>query len=693
MKLIQKIRHNITTLSGSGHGLLTPCRRCPYAVSLMLILLMFGCRDDLSIVENSENNEADEDCIAFTMELDNSLSTRDDSFTALNNNLSFYENYIDTQDKFRIFFFTAQGDFLFGATDRIVGSLEGTGNSKSYWYVRIPMTMIVDRDNQEYDIDKIKNYLKNNPFKIAVLANWPNAGEKINPSDYDDSEGTFGSSDNPSSTLKGNPLWNWSNSVLNNQANPSDIRNINDLHHVYNDVVYANATVPSGGISRLDAYGQFLLSVTSGDDPGYYLGEPTDWVQMRDVMEGWKADKSDVTDTKRYKPNDKVNIKVSSIDGKETSFDSKETANQWIRANWNPDMNLNKDKKIYRHYQHLWYLWNFNASYQYGSWLASNTNATDDRKKAKADEIYGPNYGWDDGSKASPINPWGIEWYDRNGKAIYDWMRVSSSTTALKELKTLTDETGNQENLLIYTPISGARYITLNNLYGVYLPSAGISKGANDGQAGTFRFQARTAGTVRVRWSSANSNSASLTIQRNSNASGDTSVKTFTTSGTTAISTEAWDISVGDDSYPMYVYCSSGTAVIYSIEFIRGKYLYDTDREGKLPSADFPIPMYGVQNYSAIGDWQKGTTINLDANVSLVRALAKVEVYISKSTVKNEPPKHVYMKSMNRAARCEPMDVETPSDQIWKDPHYSVTAADQCEWYRIQQYGASFGNT
>lgn len=658
MKIIESIKYKS---SGLSQGILI--------LFSILFLSFASCIDDIVITEDSskDKEQTEEDFIAFTIKLDKETDTRASDFSGIpSNNLTKYDNYIDTQDKFRVFFFTEAGDFLFGATDRIVGSLSNTSDHNSeYWYVRIPMTKIVDRENQEYDIDKIKTYLKNHPFRVAVLANWPNAGAKINPSDWDDSEGTQGPNDNPSSTLKGEPLWNWSNSILNQKA--SDIKNINDLHHVYKDVAYSETKVPSGGMSKLNCYDEFMAY----QEDGYYMGEPTDWVKMRDIDEGWqnKYDKSTVV----------------------PYFDSKETANQWIRINCTPEVTINKEKNIYRHYQHMWFLWNFDASYKYGEWVGSNSGAEDETKKNKAKKFYGDNWGWNDNSPATVTNPWGVEWYGRNGYILYDWMKTSYNNGGTpKAIGEKTIDIGEKDNDVFF------KYITISNKYaycvkvgdnyGIQLPA--IGEGKKSTYEGMIMFQARTSGTLRVKWGSADGNSAGLAVQKNTTYKlhGGYSSKTPTNWINPDDGYDYYDISVGEDSQPMYIFCTSGKAVVYSIEFIRGKYLYDTDREGIMPDEEHPIPMYGVQWYDKISDWQRGTTINLDKDISLIRALAKVEVFIKQSF---GTLRHVYMRSLNRGARCEPIDVHTSTDSIWNDNH-SNDNTKLCEWFRVQEYGASY---
>lgn len=666
-----------------------------------------GCTDELKLTDESDPNsiEIEGDCLAFTMKLDRALSTRDGEDTGSINSAADerYDNYIDTQDKFRIFFFTEQGDFLFGATDRVVGNL-GTGDyNADYWYVRIPMTMIVDRDNQEYDIDKIKSYLKNHKFKIAVLANWPNGGEKVNPADWDDSEGTPTGTENPSSTLKGHPKWNWSNSILNKDAHPDSIRNINDLHHVYNDLYYSDAA--SG---RFASYRSFMEHVTSGNEPGYYMGEPTDWVKMRDVTQGW---------------GNSYDLSIVVPD-----FDGKETANQWIRANWSPNVELNQNQAIYRHYAHMWFLWNFDATYKTGEKegnvvykLNGDQKATDQDgyyivEKVNDATAYDDNWGWNDGNP-NVTNKFGEEWYKRNGDRLYQWMKASYSNPN-QAIGPITIDIGESNNDVIFSYVSKtgepAKCVKIGENYGIQLPALGAGEKVD--YSGMMTFRARTSGTLRIKWSSAGNTSSGLAVQvglpNHSEINSD--VVYYADAGYSSATPRNWtnsdgleymDITVSEGSKPVYIFGTSGKPVVYAIEFIRGRYLYNTDREGIMPSELQGIPMYGVEDFDKIDDWQRGTTHNLPGNINLIRALAKVEIYISKSFGE---PKHVLMRGMNRAARCEPIDVHTPTSVLWGDdnmadhadrhptyPNPSPTElnGDMCEWFRVQQYGVGYNKS
>lgn len=672
-------------------------------LALCSIWALTGCKDELTLNDGSDNSsgvEVEGDCIQFTMKLDRDISSRsDDMFTSA---IESYENYIDTQDKFRVFFFAENGDFLFGANDRTVGSMSNTDVNADYWYVRIPMTMLVDRDNQEYDVEKIKNYLKKHPFKIAVLANWPNGGEKVNPADWDDSEGTPDGGANPSSTLKGHPKWNWSNSILNIDAKPADIRNINDLHHVYHDKYY------EGTANRINSYGPFMAYGGTGEDRGYQMGEPTDWVQMRNITDGWKVPADE------YKRDEDV-----------PDFTSKETANAWIRANCSPNVDLNEDKRIYRHYQHMWFLWNFDASFKTGASGKveyKKTNGQEELDEAGyripvsigGTKFYENNWGWNDGSPATITNRFGFEWYKRNGEYLYRKMLESYNGGGRPNvLGDILIERGHANNDVFfrYVSVNGfpAYCVNVEDNYGIQLPAIGSGKKTN--YEGMLNFQARTSGTLRIKWSSADENVESgLAVQVGLSgiAGTDAEKKCIYKECPSLNSTQPtnWkdleggleylDISVPEGSLPVYIFCTKGKAVVYSVEFIRGSYLFETDREGVLPNENQGIPMYGVQDFPAIPDWQRGTTINISDqtgnNVNLIRALAKVEVYISKSY--KAKPRHVYMRNMNRVARCEPMDVHNSTELLFGDEKDHMATDNNgnylCEWFRIQQYGPSY---
>ena len=671
-----------------------------------IFFLFPACVDDKIISEPDypqEQPTEEATALSFTFRLDVDMTTRagsdhkgktwDVSFDDANSYAEEFENYIDTQDKFRVFFFTEEGDFLFGAIDRTISTGGEHSGSASTYTVRIPMNVLVDRSGFEYPVEKIKSYLRNNKFKVAVLANWPNAGGKINPGDYDDGDNSQDFGDNPSSTLKGHPMWGYRNSVLYDptgddrslasQIGEKNVKNINDLHHLFDEVnIYASTeTTSSRPYSNRECYSPFMAN---NDDGVLAMGEPTDWVKMRDVNEGWHAD---------------YDMKYV------FSFDSKETANQWIRANWNPDKDLNNDKKIYRHYQHLWYLWNFDASYKYGLYKTGNGS---NQRYASA---YQNNFGWNNGFTQGVTNTWGEQWYKRNGSTLYGKMdAASSSATPLQSFHIVSSKEGQNDSFFRFNAFTnGEKCYRVTNptgesgyssdYYGIRLPSRGKSLAENT-SPGTFVFEARTAGTLRVKWGNGNSNSPSkLCIQKGTEwqreytiASGNR-YKIFDLGGTSSPNETFYDISMEGESVPIFIYCSEGDAVIYAIEYIRGKYLFETDREGVVPTEKQGIPMYGVQNFDPVSDWKDGSTCNLTttSEFKLLRSLAKVEVYIPTTF---DQPRHMYMRYMNRSARCEPMNVEDPI--AWDEQSTSegsVGHPRSCEFFSLMKYGPTYNTT
>ena len=121
-------------------------------------------------------------------------------------------------------------------------------------------------------------------------------------------------------------------------------------------------------------------------------------------------------------------------------------------------------------------------------------------------------------------------------------------------------------------------------------------------------------------------------------------------------------------------------------------------RKSRLPSTDEPIPMYGIQEFEPLTTWKKGTTIDLsreadgdrkaDKPISLLRSVVKLELLVPKGFGVNGEHDVVLFYG-NWFTRCEPMDVWTPTDQIWKSDHGSTSSWSEgdCEWKKIWDYG------
>lgn len=122
-------------------------------------------------------------------------------------------------------------------------------------------------------------------------------------------------------------------------------------------------------------------------------------------------------------------------------------------------------------------------------------------------------------------------------------------------------------------------------------------------------------------------------------------------------------------------------------------------RKSRLPSEEEPIPMYGIQLFKPLTTWKKGTTIELnrdgDKAVSLLRSVVKLELLVPKG-MGGDNGYDVVLFYGNWFTRCEPMDVWTPTNEIWKDTHGSAATGDwsdgDCEWMNIWNYGTIANN-
>lgn len=120
-----------------------------------------------------------------------------------------------------------------------------------------------------------------------------------------------------------------------------------------------------------------------------------------------------------------------------------------------------------------------------------------------------------------------------------------------------------------------------------------------------------------------------------------------------------------------------------------GNLVPGTVRYFRLPDESYPIPMYGIQQFEPLTDWKEGTTYNLtrkgdvtDKPISLLRSVVKVELIIPKTTYKEM--EYVYVIYPNIYARCEPMNVWKPTDELWGESHTNGTCSD---WDHIAAYG------
>lgn len=175
----------------------------------------------------------------------------------------------------------------------------------------------------------------------------------------------------------------------------------------------------------------------------------------------------------------------------------------------------------------------------------------------------------------------------------------------------------------------------------------------------------------------------------------------------TDMKTLDYEVKITERTKDTYIYAlcenKNDRLVIYEIEYIKNQHLSDIERDGVQPSKENPLPMYGIQDFDPIGEyWTPGELFNLSAYtgfhsdqynyrwISLLRSVAKVELKIAKAPFRNKKPSYLYMRSMNRTARLNPIDVLTPTDQIWYGSEENGIAGIFQETKNIQAYEPMF---
>ena len=611
-------------------------RKILYIISLLLMLLPAGCIMDDTLPEDcgGVTGAAEPFTLTFTVgvpAMDSGAETR----AIYYGNPLYYEDWIDTQNGLRVLFFISKREDTtdsapegkYPDNDKRVAS-DPTNPLKDYFLFESTSRWVTQLP---YDEENMLRYRITVPvYQIGD----EDSGYKVKCEDIRKLLRTY---DFKVAILANHPKsleWTVENSVLsvNNVdylKNATNVKTINDIHHSVYDNQYA-----AGSSGRKEGYD--MLRDTSGN-----MGPFIDWVTMRSILYG---------------------------DALGGTFKSKETARTWIRDYWNPDIIYNEDtdpdidyQTLYHNYRHIWSYWNFGG--------AATDNALPYSSKSRINKHIG-------------------EWEVRNGKLLRDWVTTAvNNGGTLTELSTASNGDNKYDGSmpLTFHPSTARAVITESNgmkFYGVRLSS--ISAPSNSSAKDCFQFRLNAGGTVIVR-------SNGSTVALKSSAGFTTTSSTQTVNGVPVTEYQYFFESVGNPA-DCYIYSSGGTSVIYDIEVTQDQYLYLTDREGILPSADHPIPMYGVQKYDKLGGyWADDGSFDLTVGgtdaagteyksktISLLRAVAKIEVLIPKSL---GVPKHVYMHSLNRHVRCEPMDVATPTNELWKEHN------DGCEWKLIQEHG------
>ena len=127
------------------------------------------------------------------------------------------------------------------------------------------------------------------------------------------------------------------------------------------------------------------------------------------------------------------------------------------------------------------------------------------------------------------------------------------------------------------------------------------------------------------------------------------------------------------------------------------------------PNKSQGIPMYGVQVFDPLVNWNKGTPYNVSyrqheqdgvyyrKNINLLRSLVKLELKIPKEMMVGGVKTPVtisqpYLMYSNVMARCEPLDVATPIERTFKSESV-IGINERCEWFNLLEYGPIINTT
>lgn len=601
-----------------------------------------------------------------------------------------WEVFID-QAKFRVLFFDKYGNFLFQVDPQFItlyekGTMADNETRFDAYRVNLPKKYLFPEDRDPVLAAAIEKAIMDDGFKVAVLANWPNFVEGYRDQDYTGDEYLV-DADVPTN--------------LDFEFDPNHIKpnsKLEYLSHCIYDNVY--------GDNDNDAY-QHLIN-PSDDKMGVY----SSWVSylyksQRQAENFIRAGRDEDVDARNIEGDVvftyKDNVERCGCDPANGIYmtdcidPEKYTYNDY---SYTRTVDLDNIYKL----ENIWRLFNFSAG---------DPNICP-FKTADPKYNYLQNY---DAIKY---------WHHRNRYVlIRELNKVNWSNGNSFEIKNHAGET------LLSSKNTGCKYVAVNGNDGGYLtlPSKTTSTDYNNiinegtskrqKEATNFidngiHFKAYGEGILRIRAKAKDGSNAKLAVMvTNPDGSAMKVNHTFVdnkvnegyyyTPSTGIYNEGEFMIDPSSKLYlDIYIGAIDGDVDIYEIEYMRSRHIYDSARNAIMPSVDYPIPMYGVQNFEPIRDFivpdhafnlsDRAENMHLDGLkfkdtedlmldkypfkfVYLLRSVAKIELRFKKSVFRNNPPEHIMMRVMNRTARCEPMDVINPTEWIWfgdgKLPHLS----------------------
>lgn len=593
---------------------------------LTLGLVLSGCVDDHLIDENSQsNNETPKGSyIEFGVSL--SSMTRESSSSTGMADFEKYEDYVDPKNV-RILFFYAEGD----DKDKLFKAFD-TNEDENLSFIPINSSTI--GGSQEWYIripmdynDDFSKTLREKKFKIAILANWG---------------------------------WDSDFTSDNIEFSPGDP--IKKLHHLSNP--------------DMDPYSNSVYSFLY-EGYGGKMGVYQDWV--------------------------------------EETFDRVGAFN-WIRQNWYPGFPISRIEETCGegfNYVNMRLLWNFNGVVtqnpsDFGdnnrlNWKDANTEDLKDWLINTEDSNYPPKTVLGD---LQPI----VE------RCNFEFIANGDKTKQEGDSGEESEGDGNNDGTTEEDNYINSTFEKIGDTYGVVLAPGKyvVTNNTTINRENVFNLELKASGKLMIKWSSNEDNKeAQLAIERRNYRNDSKSKENeedfgmfhpTTKSTDIQILTYSYDINTEPEIVSLYN-CTTdengkGRPVIYEIEYVEDKHLAQTARRGKKLGIGIGteelmlIPMYGIQVFDKLTNWEEGTVYGLSnfnqitpisppKKVSLIRSVAKVELKLPHLS-ENDNYHHVFLRCMNRTSRAEPMDVSTPTDEIWKDNNSDGSHNTECEWFTLK---------
>lgn len=671
------------------------------AAALLGALLLSGCRDDGLVMPGERDDYViKEPSIVFDLDLTpfdddgNGSGLSEEQF--LDHGES-WENYIDPS-LLRVIFCDMDGYFLFEVDRRNIKIISKdnswSSGSLAYRVIISQNELYPETGRAPGQNEAVRKAIEEDGFKVAVLANWPNFVEDRREYDPDSGDELLGAKDIPT-----NLNFEW---VPSDQADKPDNAHISWLSHCIFDNVYGVST--KDGDNIIYPYEQ-LAYYPNNDHTKGQMGVSTTWVQyiyknQQDaalaIRQGKEGARKGITFT--Y---DCTGMKEWRKTGKIYGDDPKDDPEKFTYTDYSYDRFVDNENEY--SLENIWRLWNFSGGH-------SCSYHSDCGESVKAYwEMRNRNVLIRELNKPENWNANGFTITNHSGDILIQSHNGGSKYVPYQQ--------GNIESGYLMMPkvLSESDFEEIKTM------------GPNKTQSlvtqfkeGALHFKAYGEGTLRIRAKSLSEKEAEagkkgkiavITLAQGYNAGAEVVeyITERTADGIYSETTEdpyfvpldcgqefivreeygqggEYILDPGDTPYTdVYIGAIDADVDLYEVEYMRARHIYLSARNAIMPSAENAIPMYGIQNFDPIPVefLQNNQTFNLSdknenvylselerarynyKNIFLLRSVAKVEIRLKKSVFANNPPTHIMMRSMNRSARCEPMDVVNPTEWIW----------------------------